>query len=88
MIEIVAQRLIDAGRWINSGQKCKPGRSRQMNKDDPMASVEEMSLSELTALEAEVIQVAAGAIALEEPNAISVETEKRMPAFKREMSSH
>jgi hypothetical protein len=59
-----------------------------MKKDDPTASIEELSLSELTALEAKAIQVAAGPIAPEEPNAIWDKAEKQVPAFKREMSSH
>jgi hypothetical protein len=59
-----------------------------MKKDYPLASIEGMSLPELTALEAKTIQVAASAVASEEPNAISDEAEKRMRALKREMSSH
>jgi|HubBroStandDraft_6_1064221.scaffolds.fasta_scaffold586867_2 hypothetical protein len=59
-----------------------------MWKDDLAAKIEEMSLSELTALEAKAIQVAAGTIAPEEPNAIPDGAEKRMMALKREMSSH
>jgi hypothetical protein len=38
-----------------------------MWKDDLAAKIEEMSLSELTALEAKAIQVAAGTIAPEGP---------------------
>jgi hypothetical protein len=58
-----------------------------MKKDYLLASIEGMSLPELTALEAKTIQVAASAVASEEPNAISDEPEKRMRALKREMSS-
>ena len=58
-------------------------------KDDPAAGFEKMSLSELAALEADVIQqVAAGTIAPQEPNAISDEAEKRVRALNRELSSH
>lgn len=60
-----------------------------MGKDDSVADIEKMSLSELAALEADVIRhVAAGTIAPQEPNAISDEAEKRVIALKREISSH
>lgn len=59
-----------------------------MKKDYPLASIEGMSLPELTALEAKTIEVAASAVASEEPNTISDEAEKRMRALKRQMSSH
>ena len=59
-----------------------------MKEDDPWASIEGMSLPELTALEAKTIQVAASAVASEERNTVSDEAEKRMRALKREMSSH
>jgi hypothetical protein len=58
-------------------------------KDDPAAGFEKMSLSELAALEADVIrQVAAGTIAPRAPNAISDEAEKQVRALNRELSSH
>jgi hypothetical protein len=57
-----------------------------MDKDNPAANIERMSLSELAALEADVIhQVTAGTIAPQEPNAISNEVEKRVIALKREI---
>ena len=59
-----------------------------MWKDDLAANIEEMSLSELTALEVKAIQVAADTIAPEEPNAIPDGAEKPMMVLKREMSSH
>ena len=60
-----------------------------MGKDDPVADIEKMSLSELAALEADVIrQVAAGTIAPQEANAISNGAEERMRTLKREVSSH
>jgi hypothetical protein len=60
-----------------------------MQKDDPAAHFEKMSLSELAALEAEVIrQVAAGTIAPQEANTAADEAEKRMRALNREISSH
>jgi hypothetical protein len=60
-----------------------------MGRDDLLADIEKMSLSELAALEADVInQVTAGMIAPQEPNAISDETEKRVIALRREISSH
>jgi hypothetical protein len=59
-----------------------------MRKNDPTASIEKMSLSELTALEAKAIEAASGVIAPEEPNVISDKAENGAPAFKREMSSH
>ena len=60
-----------------------------MGKDDPVADIEKMSLSELAALEAKVVrQVDADTIAPQEPNAVSDEAESRMRARKREISSH
>jgi hypothetical protein len=60
-----------------------------MEKDDPVVDIERMSLSELAALEADVIRkVTAGPIAPQEANAVSDEAEKRMRALKREISSH
>jgi hypothetical protein len=60
-----------------------------MGRDDLLADIEKMSLSELAALEADVIkQVTAGTIAPQEPNAISDEAEKRVIALRREISSH
>jgi hypothetical protein len=59
-----------------------------MRKDDWAANIENMSLSELAALEADAIQVAAGAIAPQESNAIPDEAQKRVIVLKREMSSH
>ncbi len=55
-----------------------------MSKDELAANIEKMSLSELAALEAEVIQTAATTIAPPEPS----EAEKRVIARMREMSSH
>ena len=58
-------------------------------KDDPAAGFEKMSLSELAALEADVIQqVAVGTIAPQQANADADEAEKRMRALNREISSH
>lgn len=60
-----------------------------MDKDDPAANVERMSLSELAALEADVIhQVTAGTIGPQEPNAVSDKAERRVIALKREISAH
>jgi hypothetical protein len=60
-----------------------------MGKEDLVADIERMSLSELAALEAEAIQqVTAGTIAPKEPNTISDETEKQVIALKREISCH
>jgi hypothetical protein len=60
-----------------------------MGKDDPVADIEKMSLSELAALEADVVrQVTAGTIAPLEATAISDEAERRARALKREVSSH
>jgi hypothetical protein len=61
----------------------KRGRD-QMSNDDLAANIETMSLPELAALEAQVIQTAAATIAPLEPN----EAEKRVITLKREMSSH
>ena len=59
-----------------------------MDKDDPAANIEKMSLSELAALEADAIhQATAGAIAPQEPN-VTDKAEKRVIALKREISSH
>ncbi len=55
-----------------------------MSNDDFAANIETMSLPELAALEAQVIQTAAATIAPLEPN----EAEKRVITLKREMSSH
>ena len=87
--EIVLQRLIEMSFEIKSSRKVpKRGRNHRM-KDDPAAGFEKMSLSELAAHEADVIQqVAAGTIAPQEPNAISDEAEKRVRALNRELSSH
>jgi hypothetical protein len=60
-----------------------------MGKDDPLADIEGMSLSELAALEADVVRRIAGAtIAPRAANAISDEAEKRMRDLKREISAH
>ena len=61
-----------------------------MGKDDLVADIEKMSLSELAALEADVVrQVTAGPIAPQEADdAIFDGDEKRMRALKREFSSH
>jgi hypothetical protein len=65
-----------------------------MGKDDPVADFEKMSLSELAALEANVVrqvtvrQVTAGPIASQAADAIFDWDEKRMRALKREISSH
>jgi hypothetical protein len=59
-----------------------------MGKDDLVADIEKMSLSELAALEAKVVrQVDTDTIAPQEPDAVS-EAESRMRARKREISSH
>jgi hypothetical protein len=60
-----------------------------MDKDDPAANVERMSLSELAALEADVVrEVSAGTIAPREADTVPDEAEERMRALKREISSH
>jgi len=60
-----------------------------MGKDDPVADIEKMSLSELAALEAAVVrQVTAGTIAPQEATAISDEAGRRAKAPRREFSSH
>ena len=64
-----------------------------MGKDDPVADFEKMSLSELAALEANVVhqvvrQVTAGPIASQAADAIFDADEKRMRALKREISAH
>ena len=56
-----------------------------MRKNDKTAGVEQMSLPELTALEARAIEVAPGATA---PKQDADQAKKREPALKREMSSH
>ncbi len=60
-----------------------------MGKDHQVADIEKMSLSELAALEADVIhQVTADTISPQELNAVSDEAEKRKIALKREISAH
>ena len=60
-----------------------------MGKDVLVADIEKMSLSELAALEADVVrQVTAGPIAPQGADAIFDGDEKRMRALKREISSH
>jgi hypothetical protein len=60
-----------------------------MDKDNPAANIERMSLSELAALEADVIhQITAGTSVQQAPMPISDEAEKRVIALKREISSH
>jgi hypothetical protein len=60
-----------------------------MGKDDRVGDIERMSLSELAALEADVVSpVAAGAMASQEANVMADEAEERMRALKREVSSH
>ena len=61
-----------------------------MAKDDPVADIESMSLSELAALEADVVRqvAAAGTIAAHETSAVSDEAETRARALRREASSH
>jgi hypothetical protein len=60
-----------------------------MGKDHQVADIEKMSLSELAALEADVIhQVTADTIVPQELNAVSDEAEKRKIALKREISAH
>ncbi len=59
-----------------------------MGKEDQVADIEKMTLSELAALEANVIHhVGADAIA-PQLNTISDEAEKRKMALKREISAH
>lgn len=55
--------------------------------DDLVGDIEKMSLSELTALEAEAIQNAAATIAPQKLNALSEEA-KRVTALKRQLSCH
>jgi hypothetical protein len=86
--EIVLQRLIDALLWRSIRPKTAETWEEQMGKDNLAADIEKMSLSELAALEADAIQVAAGTIAPQEPNTISDTAEKRVIALKREISSH
>jgi hypothetical protein len=86
--EIVCQRLVDSGFEIKSAESAE-GRNRKMGKDDLVADIEKMSLSELAALEADVVrQVTAGPIAPQGADAIFDGDEKRMRALKREISSH
>ena len=60
-----------------------------MRKEDPAADIEKMSLSELAALEADVVrEVSAGAMAPREAHNTSDEAKERMRALKREISSH
>ena len=60
-----------------------------MGKDHQVADMEKMSLSELAALEADVIhQVTADTIAPQELDTVSDEAEKRKIALKREISAH
>jgi hypothetical protein len=60
-----------------------------MGKDHQVADIEKMSLSELAALEADVIHhVTADTIAPQELNTASDEAEKRKIALKREISAH
>ena len=60
-----------------------------MGRDDLVADIEKMSLSELAALEADVVrQVTAGPIARQGADATFNGDEKRMRALKREISSH
>jgi hypothetical protein len=87
--EIVCQRLVDSGFEIKSAESAKRGRNHKMGKDDLVADIEKMSLSELAALEADVVrQVTAGPIAPQGAGAIFDEDEKRMRVLKREVSSH
>ena len=86
--EIVCQRLVDSGFEIKSAESAE-GRNRKMGKDDLVADIEKMSLSELAALEADVVrQVTAGPTAPQGADAIFDGDEKRMRALKREISSH
>jgi hypothetical protein len=57
-----------------------------MRVDYVAADVRNMSLSELEALEADVISV--GAIARREPDTSSDEADKRKTALRREISAH
>jgi hypothetical protein len=60
-----------------------------MEKHDPLVDIERMSLSELAALEADVVRsVSAGTIASHEEHAISDVTEERLRELRREVSSH
>ena len=60
-----------------------------MGRDDLVADIEKVSLSELAALEADVIrQVTAGPIAPQGADVTFDGDEKRMRALKREISSH
>jgi len=87
--EIICQRLVDSGLKSNRPKVPKRGRNHKMGKDDLVADIEKMSLSELAALEADVVrQVTAGPIAPQGADAIFDGDEKRMRALKREISSH
>jgi hypothetical protein len=67
----------------------KRGRNHKVGKDDLVADMEKMSLSELAALEADVVrQVTAGPIAPQGTDANFDGDEKRMRALKREISAH
>ena len=60
-----------------------------MGNDKPVVDIEKMSLSELAALEADVVrQVTADPIASQEAHDISDEAENRMRTLKREISAH
>jgi hypothetical protein len=87
--EIVCQCLVDSGFEIKSAESAERGRDHKVRKNDLVADIEKMSLSELAALEADVVrQVTAGPIAPQEADAIFDGEEKRMRALKREISTH
>ena len=86
--EIILQRSVEPALRSAEPARKRKGK-QQMGKDDPVADIEKMSLSELAALEADVVrQVTAGTIAPQETTAISDEAEKRARTLKREVSSH
>ena len=74
---------------LKSNRPKVPKRGRNHKVGNLVADIEKMSLSELAALEADVVrQVTAGPIAPQGADAIFDEDEKRMRALKREISSH
>jgi hypothetical protein len=86
--EIVFQRVIEPALRL-AERVWKRKRNHKMRKDDLAADIEKMSLSELAALEADVVrEVTAGTIAPREADTIPDGAEERRRALKREVSSH
>jgi len=74
---------------LKSNRPKVPKRGRNHKVGNLVADIEKMSLSELAALEADVVrQVTAGPIAPQGADSIFDGEEKRMRALKREISSH